>query len=113
MKLKINTKPISMNSAYPTGANGRRFLSREGKTYKELIGWEAKSKGKKLSGPLEISCTFGFADNRRRDTENYLKISIDALTGIWFDDDSQIVYLEARKVIGNEYFVELEVKPAP
>lgn len=111
MKLRINTKPISMNSAYPTGANGRRFLSREGKAYKELIGWEAKSKGKKLSGPLRISYTFGFADNRRRDTENFLKITTDALTGIWFDDDSQIIYLEAQKVIGNQAFVEIEVKP--
>jgi Holliday junction resolvase RusA-like endonuclease len=112
LKIRINTKPISVNKAYPSALSGRRFLSKEGKAYKELIAWEAKSQQVPCNkGQVRLAITFGFADKRKRDTENYLKISIDALTGIWFDDDSQIIEIIAKKVVSADYFVEIAVVP--
>ena len=110
MKIKVLTKPISVNSAYP--GMRRRFLSKEGKAYKELISWAAKAVATELFvSPFHIDLTFCFADNRRRDVDDYLKLSIDALSGIWFLDDSQIVSLTAKKIKGEEYYVEIEATP--
>jgi Holliday junction resolvase RusA-like endonuclease len=108
MKIKVKTKPISVNSAYP--GIGRRFLSQEGKTYKEIIAWAGR-KFDPTPGPLHIDLTFCFADNRRRDVDDYLKLSIDALTGIWYADDSQIQSLTAKKRKGDEYYVEIKATP--
>lgn len=112
MKIRVNTKPISVNKAYPSSFSGRRFLSKEGKAYKEEIGWAVKRECVPcLKGQVRVAITFGFADKRRRDVDDYLKLAIDSLTGIWFDDDSQIIEILAKKIVSLEYFVEIAVIP--
>ena len=44
-------------------------------------------------GDLSVSITFYFATKRRRDLDNMNKLVLDALTGIAYDDDSQIAEL--------------------
>lgn len=100
-----------MNKAYPSSLTGRRFLSKEGKGYKEIIAWAAHSDNNdNTTLPISISYTFGFADRRRRDVDDYIKLTQDALTGVWFKDDCQIVEIHARKVHGDEEFVEIIAK---
>lgn len=111
MKLKVMTKPVSVNQAYPTGFNGRRFLSKEGKEYKELLGWAAREfKGDPSKAFMKVKYTFGFKDKRRRDIDDYIKLTQDALSGIWFEDDCQIVAISATKEYSEEYFVEIEAE---
>ena len=110
MRIKLLIKPISVNHAYPSSRYGRRFLSAEGKLYKALIAEAAlKECSQKLIGPIKIKYVFIFKDRRRRDVDDYVKLAQDSLTGIWFEDDCQIVELIARKEYSSEeYSIEIE-----
>ena len=68
------------------------YMTAEGKNIKEAYQWEAKSqwKGKPLSGNVSLSAHFFFKTKRRRDLDNQNKLILDALTGIAYEDDSQI-----------------------
>lgn len=70
-------------------------MTSEGKALKEAYQWEAKTqwKGKPLTGELEVSIRLYFGTKRRADLDNFNKLSLDALTGIVYDDDSQIAVL--------------------
>lgn len=110
MKIRVETKPLSINHAYPSSRHGRRFLTQEGKNYKNEIAWAAKlAYPVPLKGHLRAEYTFGFTDNRRRDVDDYIKLAQDSLTGICFDDDRQIIQLCAKKVNSPTYFVEIAI----
>jgi Holliday junction resolvase RusA-like endonuclease len=74
-------------------------MTAEGKTLKEQYRWEAKSqwKGKALEGDIEVSITLYFGTKRRADLDNFNKLSLDALTGIAYLDDSQIAKLTIER----------------
>lgn len=107
--MRLNIKPVSLNNAYCSSRTGRRFMTREGKTYKEIVSWEAKKHFEQKTGELGIYFEFGFKDKRRRDVDDYVKLAQDALTGIAFLDDSQIIELTAKKVIGDTEYLLIEV----
>ena len=91
MKIVLTGNPLSTQNLYLQ--NGKfRFMKKEGKERKEQYQWEAKSqwKEKPLEERLEVSIYLYFGDKRRRDWDNFHKISMDALAGIVFVDDSQI-----------------------
>ncbi len=80
--------PMSVNSMY----RGRRFLTREAKTNKEAMEIEAMSVwGRKdpLKGKVSLTARFYWKDERRHDFDN-LKSFYDSLSGICYEDDSQI-----------------------
>lgn len=87
MKLRLDTLPLSTNNMYA----GRRVLTSRARATKEALAWEimAQNKGKMLSGDVDISVDIFWPDRRRRDIDN-LKMLFDAMTGILFEDDSQI-----------------------
>ena len=95
--------PISTQNAY--GQTGhRRYMKKEAKDTKDSYVWQAKSQWKKLpltENDLCINIILYFKDNRRRDWDNWHKISCDALSGIVWEDDSQIkeahVFMEHDK----------------
>ncbi len=64
----------------------------EAKNRKEQYQWEAKSQWRKkpLEGDICVVITLYFGDKRRRDWDNFHKISQDSLAGIAWVDDSQI-----------------------
>lgn len=70
-------------------------MTPEGKALKEQYQWEAKSqwKGKPLAGDIEVSITLYFGTKRKADLDNFNKLSLDALTGVAYLDDSQIAKL--------------------
>ena len=74
-------------------------MTPEGKALKEQYQWEAKSqwKGKPLEGDIEVSITLYFGTKRRADLDNFNKLSLDALTGIAYLDDSQISELHLKR----------------
>jgi len=75
------------------------YMTSEGKALKEQYQWEAKSqwKGPKLEGDIRVSVTFYFATKRKRDLDNQNKLILDALTGIAYEDDSQIAEMYLRR----------------
>lgn len=83
-----------------------------------------------LIGPLSVSLTFyrpvqssiSKTERERRlsneskpvvkpDTDNYIKSTLDALNGILWHDDSQIVKIEAEKRYGDHPKITVSVKP--
>src|SRR5258707_11434085 len=74
-------------------------MTAEGKALKEQYQWEAKAqwKGKPLEGDIEVSITLYFGTKRKADLDNFNKLSLDALTGIAYEDDSQIARLTIER----------------
>jgi len=68
------------------------YMTAEGKALKEQYQWEARAqwRGPKLEGDISVSVTFYFATKRKRDLDNQNKLILDALTGIAWEDDSQV-----------------------
>ncbi len=111
MKIKVDVQALSLNTAYPTGRNGRRFLTDAGKAYKDTIGWAAREVcSTPTSKQVIVKYVFGFSDKRRRDISNFLKLTEDALIGIWFEDDSQVMEITATKVDVDKPYVEIEMQ---
>jgi len=54
-------------------------------------------------GDLIVELTFWFNDKRRHDIDNYQKLTIDALTGLLWKDDNQIVELVSKKYSDTNY----------
>jgi len=75
-------------------------LSDEAKAYKSHVGWLAKAQGCKvpMTGPIEISLKLVPINRRRIDLSNCWKVAEDALQGIAFGNDSQVVKLTAELV---------------
>ncbi len=57
------------------------------------MGRAGAMEGKPLKGDIEVSVTLYFGTKRRADLDNFNKLSLDALTGIVWEDDSQIAKL--------------------
>jgi Holliday junction resolvase RusA-like endonuclease len=76
-------------------------MTPKGNALKEQYQWEARAqwKGEPLQGDIEVSITLYFGTIRRADLDYFNKLSLDALTGIVYLDDSQI----AKLTIGRAY----------
>lgn len=86
--------PPSVNSLYAT-FRGRRIISAKGRKFKSDIAVIAKKQGARvLSGDLSVTFRV-FRPRRIGDLDNRLKISQDALKGICFADDKQIIEIHA------------------
>jgi len=59
---------------------------------KEAAEWHAKGQVKvdPIAGPVRMTVAFYEPDKRRRDPSNLLKLCEDVLSGIAYEDDSQI-----------------------
>lgn len=94
---------ITIELPYPISANrywrnfrGRMVVSAEAKAFKEQVGWIARSLGAEmLAGALSMSVDI-YRPAKRGDLDNTLKVTIDSLQGIFYENDSQIVEIHAR-----------------
>ncbi len=85
--------PPSGNHAY-TVARGRKILSSQGRSYRDLAVYLASSQISRcahpegLEGPVSVHIVANEPDRRHRDIDNLLKLPLDCLTkaGAWSDD---------------------------
>jgi crossover junction endodeoxyribonuclease RusA len=64
--------------------------------------WEIKAlwgNSARLAGSVELNVLMYFGDERKRDIDAYLKIVLDALSGIVYEDDSQIEAMHVYKSV--------------
>lgn len=102
---------MKLTLPYPPSANaywrvwkGRILVSAQARAYKARVGFQAaaaKARGGvspylTLAGPVVVSVAL-YRPQRRGDLDNTLKVLLDALKGIAFVDDSQVVEIHARR----------------
>ena len=111
--------PVSSNR-YWRIFRGRVVVSAEAKTYRAEVAMKARAKGimTPLEGPVSVHVALcpemtakGLASKTRLDLDNCLKVALDALQGVAFVNDKQIVELSAKlgpAQIGGALMVEIE-----
>ena len=98
IKLTLLGEPKSTQHCYKIRCKpfGSLYMIKEAQDLKLSYQWQTKSqyKGKPLTGSLKIDVRQVFGTKRRSDIDNFSKLLFDALTGLIWEDDSQI--MEAR-----------------
>lgn len=103
MYIVLKGNPISTQHAY--GQRGKiRYMKKVAKDLKRSYQFQAVEqwKEKPLEVKLEVAILLFFKDKRKRDWDNWHKLSMDALTGIVWEDDSQIQKAIVYKGIDKE-----------
>lgn len=106
MEIILKGEPKSTQNVYRHVCRGSFpsvYMNQEGKTLKESYQWQAKSQCKKiLSDELEVWIKIYFGTKRKSDWDNFHKLSMDSLTGIAWQDDSQIQIAHVEKQYDKE-----------
>lgn len=76
----------------------KRTLDHEAK----IVSYALAAKARPMSGPLEVEIWFWMESRRRVDVDNLAKCVLDALNGILWDDDDQVVDLVLHKRYSKE-----------
>jgi len=128
LAFEVNIKPVAQARPrfYTRHYGHKRFIGvydpAKCKSFKEAVSWHAKiaviEKDLKepLRGAIALSLTFQMGENKkekfhtkRPDLDNLAKSVKDALKGIIYHDDSQIVEAHLFKKYG-EYLIRVEVR---
>ena len=96
----------------------RRYNDKRYSEYKDVLGYfalQAMHGQPPLTGAIKLSADFykpkpkSITSRNWGDVDNFLKAVMDALTGICYDDDRQVVDVHARKFFGTpKVFITLE-----
>jgi Holliday junction resolvase RusA-like endonuclease len=124
MMIAVALKPLTFNGAYPTNKFGRRFLTNEGKKYKQIlskVSIEHLSHLIGYSGELHFRATiYGPFMTKKNtisktagDVDGFCKLLIDGICEPLNIDDSQIFYLEVKKVISPDWAIAFELFASP
>ena len=62
-----------------------------------------------LTGAVGLTFKWYINHNRRSDLDNRLKVLLDSLTGIAYEDDKQVVEINAQKIKSDFNGLEVEV----
>lgn len=108
---------MSTGSIYKTMCRGNfpcTYLTSKGKALKEDYQWQAKSQWKEgmIDSPISVVINTYHDNHRKNDWDNFHKLSMDALTGIVYKDDSQIEQAIVTKRYDHDYpRIEIEILP--
>ena len=109
IRLRYDFKLISKdNSKAFNPITHRCYLDPKYKAFEDRVRWETKAQyhGKPLEGNLVCEITACFEDNRRCDVGNLSKSLLDALQGLLYENDKQIVKLTVSiGIVDKAYFV--------
>ena len=96
--LTLYTKPVPINQKYFV-KNGRNILSSKYRNAKEELMQEATAlwHEQPLTRNIAVNIIFTFGDKRKRDIDANIKILLDSLEGIVYENDNQITELHVYK----------------
>lgn len=101
LKTTIPGNPPSVNT-YLRRTKFTTYKTQKAKEYQVQVKESSAHIPEKLDGTLAMKIVFYFGDLRARDVDNYAKCPIDALQGIAFDDDKQIIKLTLIKRVDKD-----------
>lgn len=75
------------------------YMNKAGKDLKEDYQWQIKSQyhSKPIEGDIKLKVDLYFGTKRKQDIDNFNKLVYDALTGLVWKDDNQIIEVLTRK----------------
>lgn len=98
---------------------GRRITAKKQREHQKVVAMLAKAvTSKMMKGPLNLQVTFVYRRPKkpkysvpqvRPDIDNLIKQIQDALQGVWYEDDAQIVSVCASKEYGQQHATEVTV----
>lgn len=111
--MKITLPPPISANRYWRNFRGRTVVSAEASAYKKQVAWIAKAQGfTPLEGEVSLTVRW-YRERKSGDLSNRIKILEDALQGVAYNNDSQIVRLVAERYDDKANpRVEVEVTPA-
>lgn len=100
MKYAFTLDGNPIPKARPRVVNGHAYTPRETRQAEQDIRTAAKLSGvRRLSGDIKLSVAFYRSSAHACDVDNLAKLVQDALNGIAYEDDRQIICLSALKTI--------------
>lgn len=90
-------------------------VTKEAHAFKEECGWRAKAAGVRepITGMVELRIALIPKNRVCMDLDNALKVTIDALKGIVYADDSQVRRIVAERKEPDEHGARLEIEILP
>lgn len=107
--ITVHIRAIATNRAYRRSANRGIYMTEEAKDFKNAIGYYALRVCKKFGCPVEVDIEYHYADKRRRDVDGAVKLTLDALEGICYDNDYQVQRFSAEKFQDGEDKVVIRI----
>lgn len=100
--ITLTGEPMSTNGLYKSHCRfgyPTVYMTADGKALKESYQWEAKSqwKEKPTKEVIKVKIELFFKKKGKHDIDNFGKILLDSLSGIVWDDDSQIQEMTVSK----------------
>jgi len=113
IELEVEIKAVSTNAAYRKRGYGKgMYMTKEGKTYKEAIGWAAAALQQEMyTTPVSLWLEFHYADKRKRDVDGAIKLTMDSLQNILIENDYQVQELRVRKFHDGQDLVKIKILP--
>lgn len=110
-------QPVPKQSFRYTGANGKGggYTPARVKNWQQEVAFAASlamAGRDPFTGAVKVTLTFKLPTRRRVDADNLSKCVLDALNGIIFADDAQVVDLHIRKVYTTPPGVSVEIREA-
>jgi len=102
----VNGEPVA--KARPRfGKNGHVYTPKRTKAYEEKVALFAtiarqQARAKSFTGPVGVSVTFYNKSKRHVDLDNQLKAVMDSMNKVLYDDDSQVMEIQVRRVVVTE-----------
>lgn len=127
---RIIVKGTPVAKQRPRFGNGHAYTPKDTIYQEKLIAWTYKAhNGPMMDGAIEIDCEFVYAPLKtwskkktermmgqpkltRPDTDNMVKLVLDALNGIAYTDDNRIWKITSRKVFGKEAMTIITIREA-
>jgi crossover junction endodeoxyribonuclease RusA len=92
VSLTVRGRPVPLQRSRTS--SGRHYLPARSRAYRELVQAEWMAAGRPSLGAAPFTCSARFyGANARADLDNLVKAILDALNGLAFTDDSQLVCL--------------------
>ena len=102
MDFQINRLPPSLNSAYKITDNHQNASAKLIKFRDYITSYLQKLTLVKVLGPVKLSVVFNLYHEQNIDIDNLLKVLIDSLKDICFEDDSNIMELSCIKKLDQD-----------
>lgn len=103
-----NIEVPSVNHYLGRTKYGRVYTTPKAREFKKLMQIYCKD-FEMFSGSVGVIFKWYINHNRRSDLDNRLKVLLDSLTGIAYEDDKQVVSINAEKIKTDFNGIELEI----